>query len=151
MENVKKIIKSEHFKIAYRIILCLIAAMLIFQAGMFVGFHKAYYSNVVGGEYFRAFRGGSIYGGMMSGRDDFINSHGAIGKIAQVNFPTLVVEDKEGIEKTIKVSSSTEIRDMAGEKMTDDLKVGEFVTVFGRADDSIISARLIRIMPEPKK
>jgi len=151
MQKVKTFFGSKKGKISVFIVGGIILALVIFQAGMFVGFKKASFSFRMGEQYFRQMKGGQEpFGGI--GRDNFGNSHGAIGKIISVNLPLLVVSDKDGIEKTIIISTSTEIKKFKEAIQQEDLKVDDFVTVVGSPNDkSQVEARLIRIMPSPEE
>ncbi len=148
MEEIKKTIKSHGFKKILKIVVGFFIVLLIFQAGMFVGFKRAYFSDRIGSDYFSEMRGNKNNYMMGMKRSDFINSHGAIGKIVELKLPLLVVEDVDGVDKTIKISSSTQIKAVNDSKMASDLKLNDFVIVFGAEDDSVIDAKLLRIMPE---
>ncbi len=150
MEQFKQMINSSKFKKAISILLGLVAILFVFQLGMFVGFKKAAFSNRIGENYFREMRGGQndFLLGFRAG--DFINEHGAIGTIIQIKPSFIVVEDRDGDEKTVNISTSTQIKFMNDLKTKDDLKIDDFVVVFGaprNATSTEIEARLIRIMP----
>ncbi|WP_420266680.1 hypothetical protein [Candidatus Magnetominusculus dajiuhuensis] len=125
-------------------------ALLIFQAGMFVGFKKAGFSYRVGEQYFRQMNGRPNDQFMGMNRGDFENSHGAIGKIISISLPSVIISDKDNTEKTILISSSTDIRKFKDSIKPEDLKINDFVTVIGNPNDKAeIEARLVRIMPDP--
>ena len=87
----------------------LIAALLIFQLGMFVGFRKASYSFGWGDNYNRVF--GGPRSGLMrdfAGRD-FLNGHGLTGAIVSIDDPDLVIIGSDGFEKTVTTSERTAI------------------------------------------
>ncbi len=144
----KKFIASKKLRIAIYIFGSLFILLFTFQAGMFVGVKKASFYNRIGEKYFREVNGNTE--NLMSGtrRDDFGNNYGAIGKVIQVNLPQIIVEDQGGIDKTITVSTSTSIRSGKKSLSPADVKVDNYVVIFGpNTDDSIINARLVRILP----
>ncbi len=146
--DMKKIILSEKFKLTLRIVGGLCIALFIFQAGMFVGFKKASFYNRVGERYFREIHGNKNDFMMGMRRSDFSNSYGAVGKIIQVHLPIIIVEDRDGIDKTVTIASTTILRSGMATILPSDLKIDDYVTVFGAdTDDSLINASLIRILP----
>ena len=150
MEDIKKVLKNSKVKWAICILGCVVVALIIFQAGMFVGFKKAEFSYRTGEQYFRQMNGrpDDLFMGM--NRSDFENSHGAIGKIISINLPKIVVTDIDGIEKTITISTSTDIKKFKDSIKPEDLKINDFVTVIGNPTEKAeVEAKLIRIMPNP--
>jgi hypothetical protein len=129
----------------------LFAVLVIFNAGVFVGYKKASFSYGFGDNYYRAF-----------GRDrnkplqrppffeNFPISHGATGEILKINIPYLIMESPEGIEKIIKMSNGTKIRYMREEIKQSDIKTGDFAVVIGNPNEkSEIEASFIRLLPPP--
>ncbi len=150
MEDIKKVLKNSKVKWAICILGCVVVALIIFQAGMFVGFKKAGFSFRTGEQYFRQMGGKPDDQFMGMNRGDFTDSHGANGKILSINLPLVVVSDKDGVEKTIIISTSTDIRKMKDTIKAEDLIINDFITVIGNPNDKAqIEARLIRIMPDP--
>ena len=150
MEHIKEALKKSKIKKLIFILACIFVALLIFQAGIFVGFKKASFSFRTGEQYFRQMNGrqGDQFMGM--NRGDFSNSHGAIGKIISINLPNIVVADKDGNEKTLILSTTTDIRKFRETVGLEDLKVNDFITVIGEPNDKAeVEAKLIRIMPDP--
>jgi hypothetical protein len=132
-----------------------VTALLIFQAGVFVGFRKAGFAGRMGDNYYKTFgeRRDSqnpfpSFG--MREMMDPLNSHGTIGKIVSVALPEVIVADRDGIEKIILVDSKTDIRQFRDTIKAEQLKTGDFVTIIGEPNDKgQIEARLIRVMPTP--
>ena len=131
-------------------------ALVIFQAGVFVGYRRAAFSYHWGDKYERTF-GGRDRGGMMGGgmgrmgfpREDFTNANGAVGKIITIHLPTIVLADRDGIEKIILIKSDTIIRHFRDMLTPADLKLGDEIIVVGAPNDSgQVEAKLIRIMPQ---
>lgn len=148
-----------------KLLIVLIIAFAIFQAGIFVGYYKAGFYGALGNNYYKPFnerRGGNDFGragnfgnmmgNMMQNRDGIPGGHGAVGKIVSINLPNIVVASPDNIEKTVTISNDTLIRQFRNTISVTDLKVGENVIILGSPSDSnggIINARLIRLIPEP--
>jgi hypothetical protein len=127
-------------------------ALVIFQAGVFVGFRKAEFSGRMGDNYYKTFGEQRGPRGMMPnfGMMDPSNSHGTIGKIVSTTLPQVIIADQDGTEKTIIIDTKTDIRSFRDSIKAEALKVGDFITVIGEPNkEGQIEARLIRIMPEP--
>ncbi len=151
-KQIEKLSEPKMFKSIIYTLGVLFIAFSIFQAGMFVGFHKGSFRNDWDDNFSRNF--GPVYNGGMRMMDNFPenspNSHGSIGKIIKVEFPTLIVEDRNNIEKVILVTDDTQVRQMREEGTKDDLKVDSSVVVIGSPNDQgQIEAKLIRILPLP--
>ncbi len=125
-----------------------IVALVIFQAGMFVGFKKASFAYRFGDNYTRAF--GGHRDGMSKNflERDFPSAHGTIGKIIKINLPTVIIEGKDNLEKIVVIKNNTDIRLFRDVATTTDLKIDTSVMVLGTPNSAgEIEARLIRIMP----
>lgn len=159
----KKCVQSKHFKIVVGALGTLFVALLIFQAGIFVGYHKAAFSYGYGDNYYRMFgerheKGGATRfdgmmgtGGMM-GRggwnEDFTEAHGVIGKIVKIELPNIIVEGTDAIEKIILVTPDTTIRQFRDNIAADKLQVGNIVMIIGSPNAaSQIEAKYVRLMP----
>ncbi|HEU5114215.1 MAG TPA: hypothetical protein VFT82_00435 [Candidatus Paceibacterota bacterium] len=126
-------------------VIAAIGALLIFQAGIFVGYHKALFS----------YRGGERFVSMMQGPrmmqgydDDFSPSHGAFGRIVSVALPSFVVASPNNTEQTVYVGNGTVIRMFRNTASTSDIQPERYAAVLGEPDPSgFIEARFIRIMP----
>jgi hypothetical protein len=152
MEQVKVFFKNTKTKKAIKILGCFVVALLIFQAGMVTGFKKASFSFKTGEQYFRQMSGKPNDRFMGINRNDFVNSHGAVGKIVSTQLPSIVITDRDGIEKTILISTSTMIKEAKETVKDTDLQIDEFVTVIGNPNNKAeIEAKLIRIMPNPEQ
>ncbi|MEI8328093.1 MAG: hypothetical protein WCG02_03065 [Candidatus Taylorbacteria bacterium] len=126
----------------------LLVALLIFQAGIFVGFRIAAFSINWNDSH-----SGNI-GGPRSifapfGRDmDDINPHGAIGEIIHVELPNIMVKGPSGNEAIILISSTTIIRNLRNEASTSDLNDGAQIVTIGTPDEQgQIHATFIRVVP----
>ena len=152
MDIIKEKFKSQTFKKVLVVIGSLILALIIFQAGMFVGFEKASFSYGWGNNYRQTFgepRNGFATGMMPGSPDDFFPSaNGAIGKIVKINLPTLVVIGPDNVEKVILISNDTLIREFRNQIQATDLKVNDEIVAIGSPDSSSqIEAKLIRVIP----
>jgi hypothetical protein len=120
----------------------LLVALVIFQAGVFVGFDKASFSFKGGDNYYRTFGSGPGPGG------GFPGAYGVSGKIIKVSLPTVLVAGDDGVEKSILVSTSTLIRQLRQMLAPADLKVDDTVVIIGSPNNqSQIEAKFIRIIP----
>lgn len=133
----------------------LIVALIIFRAGISVGYHKAAFSYRLGENYY--YRAFSPNKGPMMGigfaefdRDDLTSGHGAIGKIVKINLPTFVVSSPDNIEKIVTINDDTQVRRFRDTASSSDLRLDESVIVIGTPDDNgQIVAKLIRLIPPP--
>lgn len=146
--DIKKVGNSRTLK---AIILALVAFAILclaFQAGVFVGFHKASFLFKSGDNFYRTF--GDRDDMMMSFRDENTGGHGAVGKIVKVSLPTVVVLGADNIEKVILTNASTSIRQFRSATSTNSLSVDQYITVLGSPNDQgQIVAKFIRIIPAP--
>lgn len=151
--DIKKCVQSKKFKIAVGVLGTLFVASLIFQAGIFVGYHKAAFSYGYGDNYYRTFgerhaRGGMMWGDI-DGDRDLTPANGVIGKIVKVELPNIVVVGTDSIEKVVVIAPDTAIRQFRDTVATDKLQVGDVVTVIGEPNAaSQIEAKYIRLMPQ---
>lgn len=151
-EDIKKIFESKKVLILAIIIGFLIIFAVIFKAGEIVGSHRASFGNNWERNYEKNF-------GMMRGpgRDGFLggisdnlpNANGSVGKIIKVELPTIVVQDRDGLEKSVLINKDTVIRLMRQDVNPDTLRVNNFVVIIGSPNTTgQIEAKLIRIMPD---
>ena len=132
------------------LIVALILALVIFQAGVTVGFRKAHFAKSWNDNYFKNF-GPHKKGFPVPMPGQFPNAHGTIGKIISVNFPTFIVEDRDKTEKIITLTDTTKIRKMDNDGQQADLSVDTYVVVVGDPNDQgQINAKFIRIIPAPE-
>ena len=128
-----------------------VLVLVIFQAGMVAGYHKAKFGvqfsdnfeRNFGGPRGRNFGGGFPAPGMPGG-------HGAVGEIVSIALPQVVIAGPDNLEKTVLVGKSTIVREFRDEITVDKLKVSDFVVVLGNPnEEGQIDAKLIRLMPPP--
>lgn len=144
----KEFTQSKHFSKIIYIIGGLLVALVIFQAGIFVGYRNAAFSiSWDKAHYGNARDPKSIFAPF--GRDmDDRNPHGAIGEVISVQFPTLMIKGPSGNEAIVLIGSTTSIRNMRNQASTSDIKIGDQIVTVGDPDEQgQIRATLIRIMP----
>ena len=95
-------------------------------------------------------RGGGPMAQLFGGDDrDFRNGHGLVGEILSVADDSLVVKDISGNESVVSLGKQTLIKNGRSDAVISGLKPGDKIAVIGRpADDGMIEARLIRVLPE---
>jgi len=132
------------------ILLAIILAILIFQAGVLVGFHKASFDKSWDENYVQNFGPGK-QGGFGPMPSQFPNAHGTIGKIIKlddVNQNSIVVEGQDNVEKIILVSANTHIRKLRTDITASGLDLGDTVIVIGEPNtQGDIIANFIRVLP----
>ena len=129
-----------------------IIALIIFQAGVFVGYRKASFAFRFGDNYYRTFgdRGSKPFHIPLKG--DFIDAHGTVGKVISVHFPTFVIEGQDAVEKVVRINDETEIRRFRSAATSSDITVDGFVVVIGMPNENAeVEAKLIRILPPPQE
>jgi hypothetical protein len=123
--------------------------ILVFSAGVSVGFRKASFGRAWGDNYERNF--GMKPDRFMFGKDNFPNAHGAIGKIIKIQLPTIIVEDKDNAEKVVLINENTKIQKMMENIKPADLSIDDFVVIIGSPNEQgQIMAKFIRLMPSPE-
>lgn len=127
----------------------LLVAILIFKAGIAVGVHKANFEKSWGEHYAQNF-GPRRKAPLGNRSDEFQNAHGTIGKIISLSTPTVIVEGRDGVEKSILVSAVTQIKQRKDSLHSTDLTLGQFIVVIGDPNEQgQIDAKFIRILPNP--
>jgi len=143
-------------RVAVIVLGSIIAALLIFAAGVSVGIHKARFSGKFVENYERNFMGpGGPMGGPMEGPRifmrkfegrDFRNAHGIVGKIISVSDNKIVIKDPEDQENIITVDDKTIIKRGRDNIKITDLKNDEKIAVMGKPGDyGAVKAALIRV------
>lgn len=128
----------------------LLAVLVIFGAGVFVGYRKADFSYRWSDNYYRDFGGPNSPLGMSDADDNAQTPHGAFGTVIGVNLPTFAVKGQNEAEKIIIVGPQTVIRTLRNSGTTTDIHVGQSVIIIGEPDDQgQIDASFVRIVPAP--
>jgi len=143
-----KIIESEKFTKVVIGVGLVFAALIIFEAGMFVGIRKAGISFRTGENFYYRAIGSGPFGNDPFG-EELSNADGAVGKVLSVNLPTVLVEGQNG-EKTIIVSASTTVRRLNSATTSSAITPNNFVIVIGEPDASgAIRATFVRVLAPP--
>jgi hypothetical protein len=119
--------------------------LLVFRAGIVVGYRKAHFSARLGDNYSRAFgnRPTDFPFGMMA--SDLPGGHGTVGKIVGITLPTFVVASPDNVEKIVLIKADTIIRRWRDTIASSSLIINDSVVVLGTPNDQgEIEARLIR-------
>ncbi len=146
----ERFLRSRGLKITAYSLSGLIIALLIFQAGMFVGYHKAEFSSEWGESYFKAFGEETTEAIPGVTGQSYTDSYGVIGTVIKLNLPSLVIAGQDGVEKAVITNDDTTVREYRNDLATADLKVNDFVVIVGDPNNQgQIMARLIRVIPSP--
>ncbi len=128
----------------------LLAALVIFGAGVFVGYRKADFSYRWSNSYYRDFGGPYSPFNMSDADDNAPSAHGAFGTVIGVNLPSFAVQGPNEAEKVIIIGPQTIIRNMRNPATTTDIHMGQSVIIIGEPDNQgQIDASIIRIVPPP--
>ena len=126
----------------------LVIALVVFEAGVFVGFHKASFAYGWEENYGRNF--GDPHGSFGMPGAGLPNEHGADGKIVSVGPTSFIVMSGNEVEKTVTFASSTVIRIGRDATTSAALTHGSYVVVIGDPDASgTVAAELVRVFPPP--
>lgn len=146
-----KLFQSKSFKVGLIVLGAFIVLLLVFKAGVFVGYKKAQFSYRWGENYHRNFAGprGGFFGDFgrdFGDRGDFINAHGTFGSVIKVDGNTIIVKDKDNVEKTVLISDNTVINKSRETIKVSDLKVDDSIVIIGSPNEQgQIEAKLIRV------
>lgn len=136
-------------KIAFTVI-AIVASLLILRLGMFIGHVQAALSLRAGETYFRAIDGSDTRNTLLFVSNDMPTAHGAVGRVMSVSLPTFVVASPDNVEKTVVVSTGTQVRRFRDVVPATDIRQNDFTVVLGNPDAAgRIQADLVRIMPTP--
>jgi len=146
--DINNFFQSNTFKIIIGIIGAFVVLLFVFGAGMLVGFKKADFSFKWGENYHQNF-GGPKRGILnnFSG-NDFISGHGVFGRIIKIDDSTLVIDDRQDIEKIVVIRNDTIIKKFQETIKLTDLKVNDYIIVIGEPNsDGQTEAKFIRVLP----
>jgi hypothetical protein len=143
-----KIFQSKAFSGFLCALAVFIVILIVFRAGMSVGFKKADFSYRMGDNYHRNFAGprrGFEFG---FGEMDFVESHGTIGQIIKLDGQSIIIRGRDNLEKIIIVDNKTIINYFRDSINLNDLKIDNLIVVIGEPNSSgQIIAKLIRVLP----
>ncbi len=143
-----------HSKTARKILMgigALIIILLIFDVGILVGYKKGTFSCRLSDNYFRIFgeeQGDNVGLNTQIPQGEMPTGHGAVGTIAHIDLPVLIVANADKLEKSVHISDSTIIRRINKTIHASDLKIDDFVVVVGSSNNQgQVEAKLIRVLP----
>ena len=133
------------------ILTAILLMLVIFSAGMFVGYHKARFSYEWNANYARNISNpDSMFAPFMHDTDHG-DAHGAIGEIVSIRSPLIMIKNPFEAEKILIIDQGTMIRHLYGIASTSDLAVGEHIIALGSPDQNgQVHATFIRIIPSPE-
>jgi hypothetical protein len=122
--------------------------LVVFAAGVEVGYMKAGFNYKFGEGYYRSFgQGGMHPAGLVPG--DVGQAHGVTGTIVNINTTGFVIAERDNTEKVVRISDDTIVRVLRGTIPASNLKVGDSVVVLGDPNaNAEIEAKLIRVIPQ---
>ncbi len=149
--NIKNLFQASNTSKIILTLVALLVLLLIFQAGMFVGYNKGSFTSRWDDRYFRGPNGQKDFRSPMfemMQRGDGINPHGAFGEIISKDQSRLIVKGQNTAEEIININTDTIIRKHRDLASTSDLVIGGNVVIIGEPNaNGEIDAKLIRIMP----
>ena len=147
----KQFIHSLHTSRSLTTICSVLVLLIVFSAGIIVGYHKAHFSENWNRGYAQGFNNPrSMLAPFMHDADDVnMNSHGAIGEIVSAHGSELLVKNQFEAEKVVIISSTTIIRSVRTIGTTTSFISGDHILAIGSPDEQgRIRATFIRIIPE---
>ena len=149
--NLKNFLQSKTFRRVLHCIGILVVALLIFQAGEFIGYRKAKFSYRLGERFYHNAYGKYSRRSPSTVRmiEDLSEADGATGKIIEIDLPNIIVEGRDGVEKIILIKDYTVIRLRREVLKSTDLKVDDSIMVIGSPNNETeIEAKFIRLLPQ---
>lgn len=152
-DGIRNFLESKKYQKFMYIVGGLFILIFVFQLGMITGFRKASFSRDWGNNYERNFgperKAPPFFEGGLKGLP---NANGAIGKIIKIEFPNVVVLDKDKTEKIIIINDDTTIMERQEKVAKESLTVDKFIVVIGVPnEEGQIVSKLIRIIPSPEE
>ena len=145
--EIKHLYKSKKARYAIGTIVVLGFVLMVFQAGVYLGYHRAIFSAHLGDNYVATFEGStSTDMWMRMQHRDLPGGYGAVGKVVKVGSSTIVVATPNNVEETVLINANTIIRHFRNTASTTDIQIGNSVIVLGSPNaNGEINAGLIRI------
>jgi hypothetical protein len=139
--------KTKSARVMFWSVAILIETLIIFQAGMVVGYHKANFSMNWANNYRRNFEspGRQFNNGFMG---EYTTAHGTFGKVIGIASSTIIVAGSDNTEKKVLIDGNTIVRSLRDNVSINDIKVNDFIIAIGTPTDvGELKATFIRIMP----
>src|SRR3989338_2481893 len=148
--DIGNFLKQKNSKIIAISIGALILFLLVFKAGVFVGYKKASFSYKWGENYHRNFAGPreGFFGDLKRGfgDKDFIDAHGIFGTIIKIDGNIILIKGKDNVETAVLVSDTTVISPGRETIKPADLKTDNHIVIIGSpTEQGQIDAKLIRL------
>ncbi len=135
----KDLLQSSKTRAILWILGAAIVILLVFGAGVLVGYHGAFYVGRFGENYYHNF-----FGEFPPGR--MANGHGVAGEVIDMASSTLSVRDADGDESSVLIVPATVIREANRTIALSDVRVGNGVVVIGAPNENgQIEAQLVRV------
>jgi hypothetical protein len=129
----------------------LIVLVVVFGLGISVGYDRAGFASGFDRNYFQMFFGAPPGGtiGLVAPPMP-VATHGVVGTVIDLGTSTISVENQQGNEQSVMISSSTAIRNGNGNVIIGNIAVGDQIAVIGEpTSDGQIDAHFIRILSMP--
>lgn len=150
--DLNKVGQSKVFKGILIGIGALVIALLIFKAGMIIGYRKTNFFFRGGPNNHRNFGEPEPRGGFFSNfrdRNPMIG-HGSSGQILKIDGSTIDMMERDNVEKMVVVNDQTVMRSDDATIKLADLKVNDYIVVIGQPNNAgQIEAKFVRVMPPP--
>ncbi|HWB33792.1 MAG TPA: hypothetical protein VG753_00510 [Candidatus Paceibacterota bacterium] len=129
-------------------IAALIVALLIFHAGMVVGYNRAFQFHGAPREFSVRMGGPVGWGPSFSVPTSFIpEGHGIVGTISESGYPTFTITAPDGDDVPVVLATTTLIRGPQGDASTSALVPQRQIIILGDPDDAgRVDASFIRII-----
>jgi hypothetical protein len=148
---IEKIFMSKQFVIATWGVALLLVLVLTFYAGARFGFSRSFASCGYHESYRKNFEGFGQKpmqrkGGMFP---DSFGAHGVFGQIVSVHGEDMIIRERDGVEKLIRVHASTTIMRQKEAVHLSSLATDEHVMVVGDVGgDGVVVAKFMRALPD---
>ncbi len=149
--NYRDIFQSRSWSSIIFVLGVLLVVLLVFQAGIFIGYRSASFSyGRLSGYQDGMGNPRSILAPFVHDADD-PNPHGTVGQIVSIQLPFLMIKGAQNAEEIVAVSGTTTVRSMRDTASTSMLRIGDQVIVIGAPDEGgQMHAAFIRILtPHP--
>jgi uncharacterized membrane protein len=131
----------------------LIVVVVVFGLGISVGYDRAGFASGFDQNYDRNFYGASPGGsvGLVAPPMPMPAAiHGVVGTVIDLGSSTISVENQQGNEQSVAVSSNTDIRNGNGSIVIGNISIGDQIAVIGEPNSvGQVDARFIRILRTP--